>query len=116
MNEKTTELLTALAIKFGTTVDHLWGVLVKQSVIHGVTGFVIWAAIAIMVGFGVRFVIDNTTGPDPEWDDDIGVPFAWTCSFVAVLLVTAFGIADISDFITAILNPEFMALRWVLKP
>jgi len=40
MNDKLQNVLAELAAKFGTSVDHLWGVMLKQAVLSGIGSIV----------------------------------------------------------------------------
>lgn len=119
MNEKTLEQLTRLAEKFGTTIEHLWSVLLKQAGINAMTGIVMALAMVMAWVWLFRFVRRNTTTPKEtaerpyphaEWDEELALS-AW-------LGVTIFGIfvswqtySAISTAITVLFNPEY----WVLK-
>ena len=47
MNDQTVQLLRELAEKFGTTTEHLWGVLIKQAYISGVGDLITSIAFAL---------------------------------------------------------------------
>lgn len=123
MDEKTLQSLTALANKLGTTAEYLWGVLLKQAPIAGVTSIFISAVWIMLTVILVRFVLKKTTAPqktkeDPyphaDWCGD-GAAVALTAVFFFVVL-SAFAMIDAFPMaIAAIVNPEYWALKQILK-
>lgn len=119
MNDKTLELLTRLADKFGTTVEHLWGTLVKQAGISAVTELVVAFAMVAAWAWLFRFVRGKTTMPQktaegrypaPEWDEE-GALLAWFVTAFALLLVAIQVYSAITTVTTALFNPEYWALK-----
>lgn len=121
MNDKTLDLLTRLADKFGTTAEHLWGVLVKQAKIAAVLDFASTAILIVILIAAVRFVKSKTTKRTPdnygrrtsEWDED-GAIIAWVVTVIAGLMTCAAIYANLSNGITAAFNPEYWALKQIL--
>jgi hypothetical protein len=127
MTDQMFQALMALAQKLGTTAEYLFGVLVKQAVISGITN----AAILVVWLFVFRkwFSIvsaktkrppasknDDYRGPRAEWDpEDTRYVFAWVS--IAIMSVATFimCVTIIPDVVTAILNPEYFALKQILK-
>ena len=122
MDDKTLQALTILANKLGTTAEYLWGVLLKQAPISGVTDLLtcvllIFAAIAL-----TKFVYCKTKPRKsecssyeyPEWNNEAAF-FAWAGCFLFfcfALLSVAFSIQGI---VAAFLNPEYWTLMQILK-
>lgn len=116
-------MLTALANKLGTTSEYLWGVLLKQAPITGVIDLALMAAWVIGVVMWCRLVARKTTRPEAtdqnrypraEWDGE-GIFFAWA-SAVAVALIAGFFVSgSIASTVSALANPEYWALRQILK-
>jgi hypothetical protein len=115
MDDKTLQALTALAAKLGTTAEYLWGVLLKQAPIQGALDLAVIAAWAAACVWLVRLVHRKTTGDDPEWDDELGRVFAWIGTGIACILTAVIGGLSIAGAVTAIANPEYWALRQILK-
>ena len=115
MDDKTLEALTALAHKLGTTAEYLWGVLVKQAPISGVLDLAVIAAWAAACVWLVRLVRRKTAGDDPAWDDETGRVFAWIGTWLACILAAVIGSLSVAGAVTAIVNPEYWALRQILK-
>lgn len=115
MDDKTLQALTTLAAKLGTTAEYLWAVLVKQAPLSGALDL---ALIAAWVGgcvWLVHFVRSKTAGDRPAWDDDAARVFAWGGVFLVCALTALIGGLTISGAVTAIVNPEYWALRQILK-
>lgn len=122
MNDKTLDLLNRLADKFGTTVEHLWGVLMKQAVISAVTEI---ATALVLVAAWVWlfcFVRGKTTEPEPsredcyphaEWYNE-GAFAAWVVTGLTLLLVMGQVYYAATTGLTALLNPEYWALKQLL--
>lgn len=119
MDEKTLAALTALAQKFGTTAEYLWGVLIKQAAISGVTSLVeifVWLALTI---YWTRFTYHNTRKTDQstyssaEWEEEAAF-FAWLGVFVLATVSAIVTSCGISDMLSAFINPEYWALKQIL--
>jgi hypothetical protein len=115
MDEKTLQAVTALANKLGTTAEYLWGVLVKQAPISGALDLAVLAAWSAACVWVVRFVHGKTSGKDPAWDDEVGRVFAWVGVGLVCWLTMLIGGLSFSGSVTAIVNPEYWALRQILK-
>ncbi len=113
MNDKVLEALQTLAAKLGTTVDHLWGVLLKQAPIDGTIDLIVCIA---LVWFNVSFlraVVRKTLSDDPEWEEEKAI-IAWM--MVAVFFVISGLIVwhNTAMIIASFFNPEYWALNQLL--
>ena len=110
MDDKSIQALTALATKLGTTAEYLWGVLIRQAPISAVLDLAVVAMLSVGLIQLVRVLSRKTKESYEDWHD-----IAW--SVVAVLGLVAIFIAMvvIPLAITALLNPEYWALRQILK-
>jgi len=124
MDEKTLQALTALAEKLGTTAEYLWGVLLKQAPIAGVTNLLEMAAWIAAVVMWFRFVQTKTTRqpatdsdryPKAAWNDELGVGMAWASVLVIAVIVAVIIGSGLSTTVAALFNPEYWALKQVLK-
>ena len=122
MDEKTAALIEKLAEKFGTTAEHLWGVLVTQAPISGFVDLVICAALVFAAAGVVQFVKRKTTAPKEteenrytraEWDAE-GGELAWAGAAALCLIVGVVVIGSAQDIVAAFFNPEYWALKHVL--
>lgn len=123
MDEKTAALIENLAEKFGTTVAHLWGVLVTQAPISGFVDLVVCATLVFVAARVVQFVKRKTTAPKKseknnqpraEWVDEPAM-LAWACAIWLLLIVGIVVIHYAQDIVAAFFNPEYWALTRILK-
>lgn len=118
MSQELSKQLAELAGKLGVSVEHLWGVLIKQAYLDGISSLVttlvciLLGVVVIYAFFRLRRRFQNT--PHKEWTE----PFAFLMEptgflILGVVLLILIMIASDnlywvgSDF----LNPEFYALR-----
>ena len=122
MNDNTAKILTELADKFGTTVAHLWGVLVRQAYISAIGDVLLSLALLVVTVIWYRIVRRHTTRVDngygfkrADWDDEMGVALAWIlCGFFLGATIIA-GVLAVQSVVTAIFNPEYYALSQIFS-
>lgn len=117
MNEQTEKLIRELAEKLGTTVDHLWGVLVRQAPIDGCASIISWLFIAALIAgmfFFVRYGFRRAeTCVGGGWAI-ASVMMAFVAAILAIALVVIV-CTDLSTTIAAFKNPEYWALKQLIK-
>ena len=117
MDEKTETLIRALAEKLGTTAEHLWMALVKQAPITAAVDLLVligWAAACFWV---VKKVAQKTKEPSDgyaEWRGE-GAFFAWAGAAMLCGLTLLIGGASLSGIVAGFVNPEYWALKEVMK-
>ncbi len=102
MSDKMIDLLNSIAKKPGTTVDHLWSVLIIQAQIsayYKITAVLV-VAIAIVVA---RFNLHKFFGV--KKDDTKG-----TILFVSIIL-SILGMVILYGAVTGLANPEYWAMQ-----
>jgi hypothetical protein len=118
MNEELNKQLTGLASKLGVSVEHLWGVLVRQAYIDGLSSLAT-TLICILLGAGaiygflyLRRKFKNT--PNKDWMQPFG-PLTEPTGFLILVIVLLILVTIASDnlywVISDFFNPEFYALR-----
>lgn len=116
MNEQTTKLIEQLAQKLGTTAEYLWSVLVKQAHTEVIIFFTVLGITIIgtvLSAYLFKYV-------QKFWSDEKAPASAWISLVfgiiigICVLVGTISTIANVSDVISAITNPEYWALKQVL--
>ena len=117
-------LLEQLASKLGTTVEMLWGVLLKQAMISGVVDLLIIIGLVVVAVFWTRFVIKKTTSPgrDPErgweldadWRDEAKC-FGWLSVFLTFGFIALIITFTAETIVSAFINPEYWALNKILR-
>ncbi len=113
------EILLKLANELGTTAEYLWGVLLSQAKIYAFTSSVeiICTFIFGFILYGIhkRF-IKNTDNNDSIYEEyDIAAPIFMGIVSVVYVIVLMVAFFTISDVVTAIVNPEYWALKQLLN-
>lgn len=118
-----TPLLEKLAAKLGTTVEMLWGVLLKQAPISAAVDLVTCVALVGLTVWSVRFVQRKTT-PPPKTDKDRypsadwreeGELLAWlTVAAFAFLVLICVG-TSAQNIVAGFFNPQYWALEQILS-
>jgi len=122
MNEQITTLLQSLADKLGTTVEHLWTVLINQASVVGWC-YIVWCIAYILTCFGLVFgwikwnklckVLRKESCIWPEWMVAFTISLA-IVSFMA-LICLCYMFSNLSLALSCWFNPEFWALKEVLS-
>lgn len=113
--EQLTPLLKELADKLGTTIEHLWKVLIQQTQVEIVLCN-LWMGIALW-GFGglaLLIFVFIIAGIIRDWDEE---PMAFGF-FVMIVLIIIGGLVyyhNYSDLLTLTKNPEYWALSEILN-
>ena len=123
MNEELNKQLAGLASKLGVSVEHLWGVLVRQAYIDGISSLAT-ILVCILLGAGVicgflyvRRKFKNT--PNQEWTQPFGLltePFGFVILGIVLLVIIMVASDNLYWVISDFLNPEFYALRHLPFP
>lgn len=119
MSENMEKLLIELAQKLGTTVEHLWGVLVRQAYVEALGDAIIVIALALfglwLWRWALRF---NERSEDDELTEDEKENYE-LATFLSGVVVFATWIfllfGRLPDLFTKLLNPEFWALQEIIK-
>ena len=123
MDEKYQQLIEALAVKLGTTAEHLWGVLVRQAPISGAVDLVLCILIAAVTAWWVRLVMRKTKCPNEtednrypraEWQNE-GAFIAWIVTVIAGVMAMACIIGSGQGIVAAFANLEYWALMKLVK-
>lgn len=122
MNDKTEQLIRELADKFGTTAEHLWGVLVRQAFISGICDLVAIVAWIVVSVLAFRFVQKKTrTTPSTEymqyqhaeWEDE-GAFFSWSALCVWIGAGVLIVVSNFAMIAGSLFNPEYWALKQLI--
>jgi hypothetical protein len=112
MNEQTETLIRELAVKLGTTAEHLWGVLIRQAPIHAAStmlGFAVAIGLLAFVGVRIRRAV---LSDDCCNEAAIFGGLVWAAFTAGVL---GFLCMSINDMASGLFNPEYWALKEVLR-
>lgn len=116
--EKVAELLKALALELGTTVEHLWGVLVRQAFFAGIMDSIYIVLLGIYLGFWWKIWL-YIKGCSEERDRVGYGNNMWVSAYVGhVVLGLAVVLLLLPQAIYGVLyefgNPEYFALNKIL--
>lgn len=123
MNANEIELLESLAKTFGTTVEHLWGVLLRQAPISGTVDLLLYSVLVYVAVWLVRkarylttvpAVTETDKYPHPVLDSENGGCF-WAIVIAYIVIVALIVLGGITTTVAAFLNPEYWALMKVLS-
>lgn len=96
--------LSVLSEKFGTTIQHLWAVLVRQAVIEGIFNLVVVIVLLGTIPFMVRWA---------KWLIKEEADSQWI-GWCIVALIQFIFLACSAYAALSLLNPEYYALKQIL--
>lgn len=123
MEEKAFEYIDAIAANLGVAAEHVYGALLKQAMVSGLRS-VVYIIICLAVGYAIikvfkRIYSDVKEGEDSIFVDSFGISlggvFAIIIGGVAIIILFFAIMADIGNATTALLNPEYWALKEILN-
>ena len=104
--------LEVLASKLGVTGEYMLGVYVRQAVVTGVTNLIL-TVIVVIVALGLAFWAYKRLGKDTLEEDEIISLFILSLVTIVFLSICFFG--KIPEAVTCFYNPEYFALKQLLK-
>jgi len=107
MDSKATEALIQLSSKLGVAVEHLWGVLVKQSQVDALISG-IWLALSL-IAF-VYSLYSTVKFYKRDWKVDEKSLISFVVSFIVLAFSFLCVLGNFHDFVRAYVNPEYQAL------
>lgn len=125
MNEQSLAVLKQLADKLGTTIEYLWGALLKQAPIHA-TIDLIGVLVVLCAATVWTLVVRNKTKerPHPRYPDDRdrtitewsheGAVIGWAGAVVMWLLLFGVVMENLPMILAGYFNPEYWALMQVV--
>jgi hypothetical protein len=114
MSAETAQILEAIATKLGTTTEFLWAILVKQASINGIiscVSLVFCIVLWLLALFVPRHYINKYY--QKTKDDGIFVMYMFVIAGLGLLLMPIY--FNITTAITALTNPEYLALKEILR-
>lgn len=99
------ELLQALADRFGTTVEHLWGVMVYQAPISSTINLLVIVGWIWFFVWGFRFM--QKKGEDWDYELKVLAYGGWGIFFGLILLFSG---CEMEQIMAGYFNPEYWAL------
>lgn len=121
MEQKYQQLIEVLASKFGTTTEHLWGVLIRQAPINGAISLVIGILLTIVTVWLILLIkrkmilVDTCHGTQKAaWGDD-EVYLAVCVAFILGVITIFYLSSSLPLIVAAFFNPEYWALNQLIK-
>ena len=123
MEEKAFEYIDALAANLGVAAEHVYGALLKQAMVSGVRSVVYIILCLAVVYMVIRMLkkvyTDVKDGNNNSifldgWDISAAGIIASFVGGIALFILFIAIIANISNASTALLNPEYWALKEIL--
>ena len=123
MEEKAFEYIDAIAANLGVAAEHVYGALLKQAMVSGVRSLVYIILCLAVVYMVIRMLkkvyTDVKDGNNNSifldgWDISAAGIIASFAGGIALFILFIAIIANISNASTALLNPEYWALKEIL--
>ena len=122
MEEKAFEYIDAIAANLGVAAEHVYGALLKQAMVSGLRS-VVYIIICLAVSYLIikmfkRIYSDVKEGEEGIFVDSFGVSIGGVIALIfggiAIVIMFFAIMSDISNATTALLNPEYWALKEIL--
>lgn len=117
MKEETiTKYIDQLAQSLNVASEHVYEALIKQAMVSGIIALV-WSALMLCVTIALILVIRRAwirTQEDPYFDG-VDAVIVTGVNGVIIFLVVCFGLYAVEYGLTALLNPEYWAIKEVLS-
>ena len=114
--EQVAKLLEQLATKLGTTVEYLWGVLMKQAHVNAIINLSFVGLMLIITITWLAFIpkIIKLDSDDGDYDSPSTRTLTWIFFAITNVISIIVIIACLTTAITELLNPEYWALQEIL--
>lgn len=122
--EEITPLLRELAAQMNTTVEFLWGVLVRQAQVYAIS-YIVDTIIVLVIAYLFASVLNHWRRSNVGFDfmevptQDEGKWALYLFLSIVLGIITLTGMLAIiftfNNFLTALLNPEYWALQQILE-
>ena len=122
MEEKAFEYIDAIAANLGVAAEHVYGAVLKQAMVSGLRS-VVYIIICLAVSYAIIKVLKRVYSDVKEDEEGLfvdsygvtlGGVFALIFGGIALVIMFFVIMADISNASTALLNPEYWALKEIL--
>ena len=118
MNDQLQQALVELCTKLGTSVEHLWGVLIKQAMLDGIANtfiIMVWTLFSI---WSFKLIQRKTIFIDEDhpsdWKDE-GKFMAWILWGIIVFIFLITICCSLPSIMSSFINPEYWALKQIIK-
>lgn len=111
-NKDVADVLSAIADKLGTTVEHFWPLFIKQQTVSGYISIFFWFICILVSIFGIR--LGNHYSKEcsqDSWEAVISYGVGVVCFIICIIAILCCG----TDTIIQIINPEYAALQNLVR-
>ena len=110
------EVLKVLADQFGTTVSHVWEILVKQQMVDSITTIAMIVAMAIICILSIIVLVRAKKYSDEKNDyDSDSVIISRAIAIITGALLVLIVPFCLDNIVTGFVNPEYGALMDILE-
>jgi len=111
------EILHVLAEKFGTTTEFLWGIMVRQAYVVGISQILAFVMAGLFVFAWNRYVWSIRLPEDPQedrgGDKTFGIMMVRLFGVVGACMWAMMFLCGLTEITTALVNPEYWAIKQV---
>jgi hypothetical protein len=117
MTDQIMEILRILAEKFGTTTEFLWGIMVRQAYVVGISQILAFVMAGLFVFAWNRYVWSIRLPEDPQedrgGDKTFGIIMVRLFGVVGACMWAMMFLCGLTEITTALVNPEYWAIKQV---
>ena len=117
MNDQIMEILRVLAEKFGTTTEFLWGIMVRQAYVVGISQIIAFVMAGLFVFAWNRYVWSIRLPEDPQedrgGDKTFGIMMVRLFGIIGACMWAMMLLCGLTEITTALINPEYWAIKQV---
>ena len=117
MTDQIMEILRVLAEKFGTTTEFLWGIMVRQAYVVGISQILAFVMAGLFVFAWNRYVWSIRLPEDPQedrgGDKTFGIMMVRLFGVVGACMWAMMFLCGLTEITTALFNPEYWAIKQV---
>jgi hypothetical protein len=117
MTDQIMEILRVLAEKFGTTTEFLWGIMVRQAYVVGISQILAFVMAGLFVFAWNRYVWSIRLPEDPQedrgGDKTFGIMMVRLFGVVGACMWAMMFLCGLTEITTALVNPEYWAIKQV---
>ena len=117
MTDQIMEILHVLAEKFGTTTEFLWGIMVRQAYVVGISQILAFVMAGLFVFAWNRYVWSIRLPEDPQedrgGDKTFGIMMVRLFGVVGACMWAMMFLCGLTEITTALVNPEYWAIKQV---
>jgi len=117
MHKEVEAVLNVLAERFGTTVELLWAILIKQQFVEAIMGAIaclVSLSVIIVLAFALVAYYKKGKFHEFVYDNDLEPPVVIIGLIAFITTLTIF-LCNIGPTIGKFINPEYYALRVILQ-